>query len=66
MAIAGTKLAAPMAVSSNLHSGILRVFPRNLGKSLNLCHLGLLGSLRGVVIKPNGAVSQWILVALFV
>lgn len=47
MAIARTKLSVLMAVSSDLHSGVLRVFQRNLGKLLNLCCFGLLGSLRG-------------------
>lgn len=33
---AGAELAAPVAVSWNPHSGMLTVFQRNLGKSLNL------------------------------
>lgn len=40
---AGAQLAAPVAVSWNPHSGILKAFQRNLGKSCNLVSFGLLG-----------------------
>ena len=57
---AGAELAAPVAIHMLAFSESFK----GIGH-FTLCHSGVLGSSRGIVMKPNGAVSQWILVTLF-